>query len=166
MLFPTSLISLAGFTFAHATWSLSDLQEGELLCPLALLESAGRRELLRFESESQEEAIAEAKRTLAAKESIIDAWAFAREGQFAQDGEYIDVLTVEAKASGEANTIAFLQRFQPFASGQFALIGEPLVLISGVEPSESDSISLLAQLYAGVRTHERAAEHWSTWKSA
>lgn len=50
MQFDKSLLSLAGFAFAHAAWSVSDLSEGELLVPLALIEKSGERQLLRFEA--------------------------------------------------------------------------------------------------------------------
>jgi len=42
--------ALAGFTLAHAAWSLSDTDDGEPLCPLAVIEQHdGARRLVRFE---------------------------------------------------------------------------------------------------------------------
>ena len=58
MAIPEPLLMLAGFCFAHATWSISDLPEGELLVPLAIVEAAGERGLKRFEAATQAEAIA------------------------------------------------------------------------------------------------------------
>ena len=40
---PDAAVSLAGFVLAHAVWSVSDLPQGELLVPLALIEKAGQR---------------------------------------------------------------------------------------------------------------------------
>ena len=55
---PQSALSLAGFTLAHAAWSLSDTHDGELLCPLAVLEQQdGTRRFMRFEADTQEHAI-------------------------------------------------------------------------------------------------------------
>jgi len=61
---PDSVVLLAGFVLAHAAWSVSDLPKGELLVPLAVVETGGKRQLLRFEAQTQEQSIAEAKATL------------------------------------------------------------------------------------------------------
>jgi len=168
MQFPESLITLAGFVLAHAAWNVSDLPNGELLVPLAIVERSGHRQLLRFEADTQEKAIAEGKATLAAHEGDIDAWAFAREGQMQVGGKYVDVLTVEAKQKGSSTSIVFIQRFEPFASGKFKLLGAPTVAIGGdVLPrkvvSSTAAATILAQLQAGVQTHAKAVEHWQEW---
>lgn len=165
MPFTESLLTLAGFVFAHAAWSVSDLSKGELLVPLAIVEKAGQRQLLRFESESQEQAISEGKTMLAKHEQGIDAWAFAREGQIQEGGVYGDVLTVEAKVSGATSTVVFVQRFQPFASGQFKLLGVPMVVVGGKALSSAEAEPLLVQLRAGVQSHSKAAEHWREWSA-
>jgi hypothetical protein len=54
--------------------------EGELLYPFALIETNGLRRVLRFEAESQEEAIESAKHQLDSLKTSSDMWAFAREG--------------------------------------------------------------------------------------
>lgn len=164
MLIADSLLALAGFVFAHAAWSVSDLPNGDLLVPLAIVEKAGQRQLLRFEAQSQETAIAEGKATLARHEQDIDAWAFAREGRIKEAGGYVDVLTIEAKARGEASAVVFVQRFQPFATGTFKLLGQPSVIVGGKELSESEAKPYLAGLYTGVRSHGKAAEHWQEWQ--
>lgn len=160
-----SMSLLAGFTFAHAAWSVSDLGEGELLVPLAILERSEQRELFRFEAETQEEAISEGKALIRARENVVDAWAFAREGQLQEGVGYVDVLSVEAKASDMPESIVFVQRFQPFSKGQFMLLGAPLVSIGGKAVPEVEARQLIAQLRAGVQSHSKAAEMWSEWVS-
>ena len=54
---------IVGFTLAHSAWSVSDLPEGELFVPLAIVESGGERKLLRFEAETQEAAISRGRPT-------------------------------------------------------------------------------------------------------
>jgi hypothetical protein len=157
-----SLLTLAGFAFAHATWSVSDLPKGELLVPMAIVERSGQRQLLRFEAKSQELAISEGKAALA-QHPELDAWAFVREGQLKDGGVYTDVLTVEAKAHGMSESVVFVQRFRPFAEGKFKLVGQPTVLIGGKALSQEESARLLKGLYAGVQSHARAAEHWLEW---
>lgn len=165
MAIPQALLALAGFAFAHATWSVSDLPSGEMLVPLAIVEQSGLRELLRFEAESQEQAISEGKETLARHEGQFDAWAYAREGQVKEGDRYIDVLTVEAKARGDRASIVFVQRFQPFSSGSFRLLGVPIVAIDGRALPEAEAQSYLAGLYVGIQSHSKAAEHWRDWSS-
>lgn len=163
MPFAESLLTLAGFVFAHAAWSVSDLPKGELLVPLAVVEKSGQRQLLRFQGESQEQAIAEGKATLAEHERELDAWAFAREGQVNEGTGYVDVLTVEAKSRGSNKSIVFVQRIQPYAKGGFRLLGSPVVVVAGRALSEAEAKPLLAQLYAGVKSHSKAAAQWQEW---
>jgi hypothetical protein len=58
---PEAASLLAGFILAHAAWSVSDLPEGDFLVPLAIVETGSERKLVRFDSETQEQAIAECK---------------------------------------------------------------------------------------------------------
>jgi hypothetical protein len=161
MQFSESLLALAGFVFAHATWSVSDLLNGELLIPLAIVENSGRRRLLRFEAETQELAINKGKATLA---SLTEgAWAFAREGQIKEHGLYVDVLTIEAKDQSTHESVLFVQRFQPFSSGTFKLIGEPMVVVGGKALPEIEAGPILRKLSSGVQSHVKAAEQWSSW---
>src|SRR3990172_4176806 len=95
---PDPLILLAGFVLAHAAWSVSDLPKGELLVPLAIVEKNGQRQLLRFEAQTQEQAIAEGKTTLTNRQPELDAWAFGREGLMPEGTGKVDVLTVDAWA--------------------------------------------------------------------
>ena len=160
---PETLLLLAGFTFAHAVWNLSDLQNGELLVPLAITEKQGKRELTRFEADTQAEAISKGKAELARIEGKVDAWAFAREGQFKENGKYFDVLTVEAKATGMKEPIVFVQRFQPYSSGAFKLLGQPMVLVGSNMVEGPEEKKLLAQLTSGIQKHKQAASLWSAW---
>src|SRR4051812_395451 len=77
---PHTALALAGFALAHAAWSISDTEDGELLCPLAVVESKdGARRLMRFEADTQEEAIVAGKAAMRDATGDAAAWAFARE---------------------------------------------------------------------------------------
>ena len=165
MTLPESLLMLAGFVFAHSTWSVSDLPEGESLVPLVIVEKDGQRQLTRFEAETQAEAIAQGKAALAERGKEFDAWAFAREGQFKENGAYVDVLTIEAKTKDMKDSVSFIQRFQPYAKGKFKLIGEPMVVVGSEVMSETEAAPLIAQLRRGIQSHKKAAELWSQWVS-
>lgn len=157
------LLHLAGFTFAHAIWNLSDLQEEELLTPLAIVEEAGQRKLFRFDADTQEEAIELGKDRLQKSAHSIDAWAFAREGQLQNGQDYTDVLTVEASSRGLIEPILFLQKFQPNSSGQFKLLEETQVFRGG-KPAPQERVDYyLAGFKAGIQSHTQAAKLWNQW---
>ncbi len=160
---PEFAVLLAGFVLGHAAWNVSDLPKGELLVPLAIVEKDGQRQLLRFEAETQEQAITNGKAAVAKLEAEADAWAFAREGQLKDGDKYVDVISVDAWAKGMAAPITFVQPFQPFASGKFKVLGEPWVVIDGKVQSPAVSKQLISQLHRGIQSHSKAAEHWSEW---
>lgn len=158
-------IHLAGFVLSHAAWSISDLPNGELLVPLAITESGGTRKLLRFEAETQEEAIAEGKKYLAEQQAAFSAWAFAREGQVDTGNGYLDVLSVDAWAEGLQQPIIFVQPFQPFSSGTFKLLGSAVPVVGGAMLSPTESEPYLTILYRGISSHSQAAELWPSWQT-
>lgn len=165
MAFPESLIVLAGFVLAHAAWSVSDLPEGDLLIPFAVVEISDDRQLIRFEAGTQAESIKQGKAYLADPAPTTDAWVFAREGQYEEEGRYIHVLTIEAKAKETEAAIIFFQRFQPFAEGKFRLLGSPMVVVDGEIIADSEADPLLAQLHQGIQSHEGVVPLWPEWVS-
>jgi hypothetical protein len=160
---PDAAVSLAGFVLAHAAWSVSDLPEGELLVPLAMTEKAGQRELHRFVAETQEQGIANGKTAMGKLSGRVDAWAFAREGQLNEGSGYVDVISVDAWAKGMTATISFVQKFRPFASGKFGLLGDPWVVVDGKLQNPSASSDVLTKLNLAIQSHPKAGEHWSEW---
>lgn len=165
MAIPETLITLAGFVLAHAAWSVSDLSKGELLVPFIVVERSDERKLSRFEAATQWEAINNAKAFLAEQGDTFDAWVFAREGRIREAGAYVDVLTIEAKAKGMEHSIIFLQRFQPFAMGEFRVLGPPTVVIDGKVLEDGKAKPFLIQLHQGIRTHSNVAPLWNEWLS-
>lgn len=59
----------------------------------------------------------------------------------------------------------FVQAFRPFASGEFKLLGAPMVAVGGRALPVAQAESLVAQLIAGVQTHSKAAELWREWSA-
>lgn len=57
----------------------------------------------------------------------------------------------------------FIQRFRPYAKGEFKLIGQPMVVIGGQIISENEAAPFIAQLRRGILSHEKAAELWPSW---
>ena len=104
---------LVGFTFAHATWNVSDLPKGELLCPLAIVQKGEKRELQRFEAVTQESAISQGKIAMGKLQGTSEAWAFAREGLINESTGKVDVLVADFWGKGMDKPCTLLQRFEP-----------------------------------------------------
>ena len=162
---PESAILLAGFVLGHAAWSISDLPKGALLVPLAMVEKNGQRQLLRFEAQTQDQAIADGKTTLATRQHEFDAWAFGREGLMQEARGKVDVLTVDAWATGMTRPITFVQRFSPYSSGAFRTNGDPIVVVDGKALEGAEAVQLVKRLYDGVRQHPKAGQLWQEWRS-
>jgi hypothetical protein len=161
---PESAILLAGFVLAHAAWSVSDLPRGELLVPLAVVEKNGQRQLLRFEAQTQEQAIADGKATLARRQGEFDAWAFGREGLMAEARGKVDVLTVDAWARGMTRPVTFVQRLDRNSSGAFRIKGDPIVVVDGKALEGAEATRLTERLHEGVRQHPKAGQLWQKWR--
>lgn len=164
MAIPETVSLLAGFVLAHAAWSVSDLPEGDFLVPLAIVETGAERKLVRFEAETQEQAIAEGKAFVAKQQATVSAWALAREGQMNTSTGKVDVLVVDAWAKGMGEPITYIQPFQPFAVGSFKLLGPAVPVVSGSMLSPEESEPYLTILYRGVSTHGKAAGLWASWQ--
>jgi hypothetical protein len=161
---PEASVLLAGFTLAHAVWSVSDLPEGELLCPLAFVEEGAQKQLFRFEADTQEESISRGKQLVSEKSSSASAWALAREGQMNTSTGHVDVLVIDAWSPGLEEPITYLQPFQPFATGAFKLLGPAVPIVGGSMLSPEQSEPYLAILYRGVSSHNEAANLWAEWQ--
>lgn len=161
---PHHALAVGGFTLAHATWSVSDLLDSELLCPLAIVERKGQRELLRFEAETQEEAIAEGKRAMV-EEKDVEAWAFAREGVLRQEsGEPQDVLVVDFWAEGLPNPLTVIQPFERYTkTGRFRLVGDLIIASNGQMLDSASASKVVEGIKAGIQEHSKVAELWHTW---
>jgi hypothetical protein len=162
---PEAASLLAGFVLAHAAWSASDLPKGELLVPLAVVEVKSERHLQRFEASVQDKAIAAGKAAMQSAMSTADAWAFARDGLLERDGHKVDVISVDFWARGMSSPATLIQEYRPFApSGKFKIIGDPIIVIDGVKQSPAVVADVLERVRAGIRSHPKVANLWSTWQ--
>jgi hypothetical protein len=160
---PAATVHLAGFTLAHALWNVCDFEdEDEVLCPLAFATDGKKRELLRFEDDSQEEAVERAHAHLAGDEALT-AWAFAREGLMGAATGPIDVVLVEAWSKGMASPVVFAQAIAPATRGAFALLDAPLVLVGGRPLDPEAAQPVLEVLRDGAMAHDEAANLWDSW---
>ena len=166
---PLAALILAGYTLAHATWSVSDTKPDELLVPLVVVEAGGRTGLRRYEAPTQVEAIARGKRDYPSFSAANDAWAFAWEGARripSNNPTAQDVIVVEFWGKGMKAPATLAQRFERASNGRpFRLIGEPLLTVDGRQQLDSVTAApIVAQIVRGVATHPEVKRLWATWR--
>jgi hypothetical protein len=165
---PPPALALAGFTLAHAAWSLSDADEGEALCPLAVVEQlAGERRLMRFEADTQEQAIIAGKMAMRAASGDAAAWAFAREGAWRKMGreQSGDVLAIDFWASGMHAAATLTQPFYRVTNGsRFRIGGVPTLVVGDALLSTDVATPSVRAIMEGVKSHTIVAELWPSWR--
>lgn len=165
---PQSGLSLAGFALAHAAWSISDTEDGELLCPLAVIEThSGERRLMRFAADTQEAAIMAGKTAMREASADAAAWAFAREAVWRKMGieQAGDVLAVDFWATGMPGPATIMQHFNRAANGsRFRIGASPTLVFDGIRLSADAAAPSIAAIMAGVGAHTAVAELWPTWR--
>lgn len=152
---------------AHAAWIASDLSSGELVCPIAVIEKGGSREVIPFEATSQEEAIRLGKQKVAELTGTVDRWAFAREGLWSllgSDSPKLDVLSVTAWSNGLDEPIVLQQCFSPTAKGTFRLLDPIKIVVHGVACSEEIMDRIMPIVLQGINQHPKG-ENWVRWQS-
>jgi hypothetical protein len=166
--FPQPGLSLAGFALAHAAWSISDTDDGELLCPLAVVEAhGGERRLMRFEADTQEQAIIAGKTAMREATTDAAAWAFAREAAWRRmrSDQAGDVLAIDFWAAGMPSAATIMQHFNRATNGgRFRIGGVPTLVVSGTQLSPDAASASITAIMAGVQAHTAVAELWPTWR--
>jgi len=158
-------LRFGGLVMAHAAYVASDLRHGELICPFAVIETDGVREILTFESESQVEAIERGKSSFAEYKDVVTFWALAREGLLSYVGDLgpkRDVLTVSGWRSGMEEEIFLQQCFFRDETGRFSLTGSLEIVIHGMIPSEAIQTKLRKTVMEGVERHPQGGR-WKDW---
>ena len=165
---PQPGLALAGFALAHAAWSISDTENGELLSPLAVVESReGERRLIRFEADTQEEAIIAGKTAVREATPEAAAWAFAREAAWRRmDSEdRSHVLAIDFWAVGMPSAATIMQHFNRVTNGgRFRIGGVPALVVNGMQLSDIIAGPSITAIMAGVQSHTAVAELWPTWR--
>ena len=159
-------ILLLGFTLAHAAWNVAEAAAEELLCPFAFIERDGNLELIRFESETQGDAISKGKNYINLHKENAVVSSFAREGLFPEQNKKVDVLLVECWANNDTKHYGVIQKFLPNeGKGKFLLVDEPIMLIDGVIRTEGTASKLMENLELGIKSHSKVAQLWNQWKA-
>jgi len=158
-------VRFGGMVLAHAAWIASDLEDGSLVCPFAIIQTGSEREVVAFESDSQAESVERGKASFEDYKERVEFWSFAREGLLLHvggDEPKVDVLTVSAWRQGLDEPVILRQRFHPRMKGSFKLVGPIEVAIHGMIPPEPTRSTLGLIAIQGVKQHPHG-ELWATW---
>lgn len=157
-------IRFGGLALALAATIASKLEEGELICPFAIVSKGDSRERIDFEAESQVEALEAGKASLAELKDHVDFWALGREGLLskADDAAKVDVLIVSAWTHGMSEPVVLIQRFCPAAPGHFRLVGAVDFVIDGDDVSGEAAASFRDLVREGVGLHPGTVP-WERW---
>jgi hypothetical protein len=157
-------IRFGGMVLAHAALIASDLPEGELICPFAIITKDDRRQVVPFEAESQAEAVESGKASLAEFQDHIDYWGLGREGLWSEPDatDKTDVLLVSSWTHGMDEPVILMQRFRPAASGQFLLLGAVDIVLGGRVVTAEKAEPLRALVSAGIAMHPSQVP-WASW---
>jgi hypothetical protein len=159
-------VRFGGMVLAHAAWIASDLEDDALICPFAIIQTGGEREVVAFESDSQAEPIERGKASFQDYKERVEFWSFAREGLVSyvgSDEPKVDVLSVSSWKHGLDEPLILQQRFVPRMRGAFRLVGPIDVIVHGMIPPEPAQSAIRLIALQGVKQHPHG-ELWATWK--
>jgi hypothetical protein len=157
-------IELGGFVLAHCALIIDAMQPGELICPFIVLQKGKNRQMVNFESDSQEESVQHGWASREKYKSTVDLWAFGREGLYGLESsaERSDVLVVSVWSSAADSTISLMQRFIPKKTGTFSLFGPVEIVSEKTELAASERDQLQRTVMKGVLKHPQGAQ-WHRW---
>ncbi|KQV54061.1 hypothetical protein [Duganella sp. Root336D2] len=158
-------LELAGFVLVHCAAIADANRAGELICPFAVLEGDDGRQVVDFESETQEEAVSKGWASLGEAKSNNVSWAFGREGLYREpDGNAVDVLTVSVWMSGMKEHYSVLQRFGRREDQAIYFIGAPELLKHKGESAEPVERWNEKAIERGVVNHPKGSM-WPQWRT-
>ena len=121
---------------------------------------------MRFEADTQEEAIASGKAAMRQASRDAAAWAFAREGAWrpGEADEPQDVVTVDFWARGMPRPGTLVQPFERYTrAGRFRVLDRAVLVADGEILEADEARPALDAIDAGVVAHPNVAELWPTW---
>lgn len=156
---------IAGYVLAHGAYSVSDLEKDELLIPFAVTQTGGKQEVIRYEAQTQEEAIEDAKADLMRLRESVDIYGFARENIMrTSDGEVIDVISVDAWEKGLSQQVVIIQPFKPNnGNGEFRILPGMRVAIDG-EMIDGDLEARIIDMVREGITYHPVGKTWEKWE--
>jgi hypothetical protein len=160
---PDKAIEYGGFVMAHCAAIADANREGELICPFAVITSSTGREVLNFESETQEEAVSKGWASYAEAKRTGVWWAFGREGIYRDaEGKGTDVLTVTVWIPQMKFHHSFTQQFERRPDHGIRLVGTTGLLKHEGEYAEPVERWKQSALLRGIESHPQGGR-WREW---
>lgn len=161
---PNQAVEFAGFVLAHCAAIADSNRAGELICPFAVVENDDGRQLVNFESETQEEAVSKGWASLGEAKSNAVSWAFGREGLYREPGgSAVDILTVTVWMPGMSEHYSVSQRFGRREDQAIYLIGTAELLKHEGDSAEPVEHWNEKALEHGIAKHPKGFK-WSEWR--
>ncbi len=158
-------LRFGGLVMAHAAYVASELGLRDLVCPFAVIETDGVREVITFESDSQVKSIERGKASFDEYKDVATFWGFAREGLLSHVGNAEvkrDVLTVSAWRRGMEEEVILQQCFLRDGRGKFRLVDPLTVAVHGMVPPEATHATLRKTVVEGIEQHPQGGR-WKGW---
>jgi hypothetical protein len=156
------IVEFGAFVLAHCAAIAATNEPGNLICPFAVFVRDGNREIVDFESGSQDEAVSMGWEHFEQSQDSVDYWALGREGYFTFSEGKSDVLVVSVWKREMAEPFTMLQRFTPAGEEEFSLKGPTEFLVEQQLLAEPTHPFLLTAVTAGIARHPKGGL-WSSW---
>jgi len=115
---------VSALAMAALDYGMAGRCDSPMLVPFVVMESDGQRYIQRFEAETDEQAVDEAKAFLAKVTDSTSAYALAYDGFVTVEGTEFDAILVIAGERGDPNAFIFTQRYDA-ATDPITPIGSP-----------------------------------------
>jgi hypothetical protein len=122
------------------------------------------RELIRFEAETQQEAIHSGKAATWRFMRERSIWAFARDGIIREADEPVDAISVELWGPGMESPVLIIQTYEPFAKKRhFKVRGRSRLIVDGQLVSDVNADLALKVGRQGLDSHSSVAPLLRQW---
>lgn len=151
-----SLMHLAGFAIAHAVWCVSD---DEVLIPMMLFVADGKRQVLRFNSETLDQGVEAGRRRLVANPDQAEQAILIYDAFINTDEGRSDALIGEARDyTADAAVVRIYQRYRP--AGSEAGFGVYSPKLEFPAESEVDQQPAAEAFLQGLTSHQQGGKVW------
>lgn len=160
---PKRAVEFAGYVLLHCANLADGNRKGELVCPFAIVEGEGDRQVVEFEADTQEEAVARGLASLEEYRYSAERWGFAREGVYHTNGRNHDVLVATVWIEDMTEPASVIQKFGRDDAGALYLIGTPDLVMQQGDTARHVLDWAKADLMKGVASHPRG-DKWVQWQ--
>ena len=160
------VLQVAGFVLAHGANSATELDEDERLIPFGMAVVKGNQNLIRIDSGSETEEIANCKNKLESQKLLSEACAVIYQStKTSKSGDSSYIYNVAAWERGMDVDFRLVQIFQPSAKGEMIkIVGEPLLFVNDEIVTDQSAMPLLGFVFSGLTQHP-GGKLWDEWNS-